>query len=64
MFGYNGVAEDGDYNAFGLAPAAVGYDFFAGPIVESPGDTAIFNLKNDQGIETYQLRALVILCWR
>ena len=42
MFGYNGVADDGDYSAFGLAPAAVGYDFFAGPIVESPGDTAIF----------------------
>ena len=49
MFGYNGVAEDGDYNAFGLAPAAVGYDFFAGPIVESPGDTAIFNLQKRPG---------------
>lgn len=49
MFGYNGVADDGDYSAFGLAPAAVGYDFFAGPIVESPGDTAIFNLKKRPG---------------
>ena len=49
MFGYNGVADDGDYAAFGLAPAAVGYDFFAGPIVESPGDTAIFNLQKRPG---------------
>ena len=49
MFGYNGVADDGDYAQFGLAPAAVGYDFFAGPIVQSEGDTAIFNLKKRPG---------------
>ena len=49
MFSYNGVADDGDYSAYGLAPAAAGYDFFAGPIVESPGDTAIFNLKKRPG---------------
>jgi len=51
MFSYNGVAEDGDYAAFGLAPAAVGYDFFAGPIVPSVGDTAIFNLKKKPGFK-------------
>jgi hypothetical protein len=49
MFGYNGVADDGDYAAFGLPPAAVGYDFFAGPIVPSIGDTAIFNLEKRPG---------------
>jgi len=49
MFSYNGVADDDDYSSFGLAPAAVGYDFFAGPIVESAGDTAIFNLKKRPG---------------
>ena len=49
MFGYNGEAVDNDYDAFGLAPSAVGYDFFAGPIVESPGDTAIFNLQKRPG---------------
>ena len=49
MFSYNGVADDGDYAAYGLAPAAVGYDFFAGPIVESPGDTAISNLQKVPG---------------
>ena len=45
----NGVADDDDYASYGLAPAAVGYDFFAGPVVESPGDTAIFNLKKKPG---------------
>ena len=35
MFSYNGVADDDDYAAYGLAPAAVGYDFFAGPIAVS-----------------------------
>ncbi len=49
MFSYNGVADDDDYAAYGLPPAAVGYDFFAGPVVESPGDTAIFNLKKKPG---------------
>ncbi|SVC73567.1 uncharacterized protein METZ01_LOCUS326421, partial [marine metagenome] len=49
MYAYNGAPEDQDYAAFGLAPAAVGYDFFAGPIVPSAGDTAIFNLKKRPG---------------
>ena len=49
MFSYNGGPDDGDYAAYGLAPAAVGYDFFAGPIVESAGDTAIFNLQKRPG---------------
>ncbi len=49
MFAYNGGPDDGDYDAYGLAPAAVGYDFFAGPIVASPGDTAIFNLEKRPG---------------
>ena len=49
MFSYNGGPDDNDYAAFGLAPAAVGYDFFAGPIVESAGDTAISNLQKLPG---------------
>lgn len=35
---YNGDAVDSDY---GTAPPCVGYDFFQGPIVPSPGDTAL-----------------------
>jgi hypothetical protein len=44
-YAYNGEAHDTDFDVFGLAPPAMGYDFFQGPIVASPGDTAIFNLK-------------------
>ncbi len=44
-YAYNGGAIDSKYKAFGLAPAAFGYDFFQGPIVQSVGDTAIFDLK-------------------
>ena len=41
MYAYNGEATDAQYSAFGLAPAQLGYDYFAGPKVASPGDTAI-----------------------
>ena len=44
-FAYNGEATDADYAAFDLPPAAIGYDFFQGPMIPSPGDTAIFELK-------------------
>jgi len=36
---YNGQANDAIY---GGTPPAVGFDFFQGPIVDSPGDSAIF----------------------
>jgi hypothetical protein len=39
---YNGRARDSYY---GDKPPAAGYDFFQGPIVASPGDSAIFNNK-------------------
>lgn len=48
-FCYNSTDYDAEY---GAAPPAVGYDFFQGPIVASPGDTAVFmgkkiiNFKN------------------
>ncbi|MEA1987393.1 MAG: T9SS type A sorting domain-containing protein [Candidatus Marinimicrobia bacterium] len=44
-FAYNGSAIDNKYKAFGLAPAAFGYDFFQGPMVPSVGETAVFDLK-------------------
>lgn len=42
---YNSSSIDVAFRDFGLPPPAVGYDFFQGPIVDSPGDSAIFNLK-------------------
>ena len=50
MYAYNGEVEDAQYSAFGLAPAAIGYDYFAGPKVPGePTDTAIFNLQKLPG---------------
>ena len=53
MYAYNGEVEDAQYAAFGLAPAAIGYDYFAGPkIPGEPTDTAIFNLQKLPDIKT------------
>jgi hypothetical protein len=57
MFAYNGFPVDGQYQEFGLAPAAVGYDFFQGPIVESPGDEAVFGLKRISGYKNLPMTA-------
>ncbi|MCI0705914.1 MAG: T9SS type A sorting domain-containing protein [Ignavibacteriae bacterium] len=42
---YNGNAIDQEYAKYSLAPPSSGYDFLAGPIVSSLGDTAVFDLK-------------------
>ncbi len=57
-FAYNGGPTDSDYDAYGLAPAAIGYDFFQGPLVDGVAgqdlnrngvddaeDYAVFDLK-------------------
>ncbi len=61
-YAYNGFRTDGDFTAFGLAPAAVGYDFFQGPVVQGVAgedknmngiddaeDSAVFDLKRKEG---------------
>jgi hypothetical protein len=54
---YSGNLTDGDYEAFGLPPAAVGYDFFQGPIVASAGDTALFGFKERPGFKNLPMTA-------
>lgn len=44
-YAYNGYPNDSEYNAYGIAPAACGYALLQGPVVPSPGNTAIFNLQ-------------------
>lgn len=43
---YNATNND---NLYGSAPPAVGYDFFQGPLIPSPGDTAYLPNYDDQG---------------
>ena len=48
-FVYNGNAIDLEYNGFGLPPPSAGYDFLQGPIIPSPGDSAVFDLRRIYG---------------
>ncbi len=42
---YNASSVDATYSQAGYPPPAGGYDFFAGPLVDAPGETGIFGLK-------------------
>ena len=55
---YNSSAVDANYRTFGLAPASPGYDFFAGPLVNAPGDSGVFDLK-----KVYDKRNLPMTAW-
>ncbi|KAA3657238.1 MAG: T9SS C-terminal target domain-containing protein [Calditrichaeota bacterium] len=48
-FAYNSSSTDATYSKAGLVPPAGGYDFFAGPLVEEEGATAIFGLQERPG---------------
>lgn len=50
-FTYNANAQDDNYRQFQLPPPADGYDFLQGPIIASPGDSAVFDLKRIQGFK-------------
>ncbi|MGB2868604.1 MAG: T9SS type A sorting domain-containing protein [Bacteroidota bacterium] len=59
-FVYNGNGTDNEYSKFNLPPPAVGYDFLAGPIQPSVGDTAVFDLKPKPG---YKNLGMSSFCW-
>ncbi len=44
-FAYNSNENDNDYDAYGLEPPAAGYVLLQGPMVVSPGDTAMYELN-------------------
>ncbi len=46
---YNGADEDRQYAAIGLPPAAAGHLLLQGPLVEAPGDAAIFDFRTVTG---------------
>jgi hypothetical protein len=57
VYVYNGRPIDSEYAKFGLKPPAVGYDFLQGPIVPSPGDSAVFGLKRRYGVKNLPMTA-------
>ena len=56
-FVYNGNVVDQEYRKLNLPPPAVGYDLLQGPVVESPGDIAVFDLKNRIGFKNMGMTA-------
>jgi hypothetical protein len=58
-FAYNGNPVDLNYKRYSLAPPAVGYDFFQGPLVTSPGNNGIFDLKVVNGKKNLPMTAFV-----
>ena len=55
-FVYNGTPTDGVY---GTAIPAGGFDFFQGPLVASPGDSAVFKLHYRKGFKNLPMSAFV-----
>ncbi len=56
-FAYNGFDADQLFNARGLAPAALGYDFIQGPVVPAAGDTAKINFQFVDGFKNLSMTA-------
>jgi len=48
---YNGNPVDITFRVFSLPPPSAAYDFLQGPIIPSPGDSAIFDLKVRKGFK-------------
>ncbi len=54
-FGYNSTNIDAEFQQYGLAPGAVGYDVVLGPAVPSAGDTAWVNGKRMPGYKNLSM---------
>ncbi len=58
-FVYNSTSQDAEFAQYGIAPPSSGYDFFAGPIVPSPGDSAVFDLQQRQGYKNLPMTSFI-----
>ncbi len=45
-YAYNAYPHDNDYDVYGLVPPAAGYVLLQGPMIESRGDTAVYELND------------------
>ena len=60
-FVYNSQAKDSQYDRFELAPASAGYVLLQGPVVESPGDTALFNFRTLPNHKNLPVSSLIFI---
>jgi len=44
-YSYNGFSSDSWYDEYDMVPPSLGHALIQGPLVDSPGDSAIFNFK-------------------
>ncbi len=56
---YNSKNLDANYRKFNLVPPSLGYDFLQGPILSSPGDTAVFDLKKKTGYKNLEMTSYI-----
>ena len=56
---YNSKTLDANYRKFSLAPPASGYDFLQGPILPSPGDSAVFDLRYRKGYRNLPMTSFI-----
>ena len=57
---YNGDNDDGPTPGYGTKPPAVGFDFFQGPKVPSPNDSALFDGKWRKGFKNLPASSFVV----
>jgi hypothetical protein len=56
---YNSTTLDREYRKYNIAPPAAGFDFLQGPIVASPADTAVFDLKYRPGYRNMPMTSFI-----
>jgi hypothetical protein len=56
-YAYNGYSYDVDFKKYNLPPPAVGYTLLQGPILPSPGSTAIFDFKELRDYKNLRLQS-------
>ena len=56
---YNSTSIDKNYKPFGMVTPAMGYDFLQGPIVPSPGGSAVFDGKIRSGYKNIPMTSFI-----
>ena len=58
-FGFNANREDGTFRQYNLSPPALGYVLVQGPVVASPSDSAVFDMRRRFGMKNLRANSMV-----